>query len=165
MIMGLKICSGCKSEKPHADFHKQSAAKDGLQPRCKLCSADYRRSYYRKNKEHLLNYAKSYQGRNKELVQKRNKKWRKLNSERLSEYSREWDREHKEHVRKRSAVYWKNKYHTDISFRIAHNLRCRLKSALKGQTLPQKELGCSVEFLLRYLESKFQPGMSWDNYG
>lgn len=26
-------------------------------------------------------------------------------------------------------------------------------------------MGCSGQELKRYLESKFQPGMSWDNYG
>lgn len=27
-----------------------------------------------------------------------------------------------------------------------------------------RDLGCSMEELKVYLESKFQPGMSWDNY-
>ena len=26
-------------------------------------------------------------------------------------------------------------------------------------------VGCSVEFLRRYIEAKFEAGMSWDNYG
>ena len=26
-------------------------------------------------------------------------------------------------------------------------------------------LGCTIEFLKKHLESKFQPGMSWENRG
>ena len=37
------------------------------------------------------------------------------------------------------------------------------KSYKKGSAV--KDLGCSINFLKQYLESLFQPGMSWDNYG
>jgi hypothetical protein len=54
-------------------------------------------------------------------------------------------------------------------------VRNRIKSALKTQlsrknvkyvSVAKNEalLGCSIEFLKAHLESKFQPGMSWDNW-
>lgn len=66
--------------------------------------------------------------------------------------------------------YFNEKIKSDMNFRLAHNLRCRLRAALKRQKASKtsktlKLLGCSLEKFKQYLESKFQPGMSWDNYG
>ena len=46
-------------------------------------------------------------------------------------------------------------------------LRRRLHDALKNNQKrgsAVKDLGCSVQELKKYLESKFQEGMSWDNW-
>lgn len=54
----------------------------------------------------------------------------------------------------------------DINFKLADTLRSRLKHALKGNYKTGsavKDLGCSIEDLKRYLESKFVEGMTWDN--
>lgn len=56
----------------------------------------------------------------------------------------------------------------DIRFRVICNMRSRLHEALrsiKGKKRTIDWLGCSPEFLKQYLESKFQPGMTWENYG
>ena len=59
------------------------------------------------------------------------------------------------------------RYHSDPVFRLRKNLRNRIRQAMKvglaGSAV--KDLGCSVEELKQYLESKFQPGMHWKNYG
>jgi len=53
--------------------------------------------------------------------------------------------------------------------RIEHNLRCRVRSVMKGKGTKSARtmelLGCSVEHLRAHLEHLFQPGMSWDNFG
>lgn len=56
----------------------------------------------------------------------------------------------------------------DINFKLLYNLRCRLRTAMKlgfktGKTLTA--LGCSIPELRLHLEKRFQPGMTWDNYG
>src|SRR5690606_37373312 len=56
----------------------------------------------------------------------------------------------------------------DPRFKLIFNLRNRLRKALKGNTRDKgflKLLGCDPDQLKLHLESKFQPGMSWDNYG
>lgn len=61
-----------------------------------------------------------------------------------------------------------NKLHTDIQFKLKNNLRRRLRNALKGDYKKGSAvelLGCSVVEFKQYLESKFQVGMSWENYG
>jgi hypothetical protein len=72
--------------------------------------------------------------------------------------------------RGRELKYQKNRRKTDISFKIAGNLRNRFKFALKEhlrgkRVSPVKDLGCSMAFFIKHLEAKWLPGMSWDNYG
>jgi hypothetical protein len=55
-----------------------------------------------------------------------------------------------------------------INRRISRNLRSRLNKAIRFQWKSGSavsNLGCSIEMFKTYLESKFQPGMTWDNYG
>lgn len=53
---------------------------------------------------------------------------------------------------------------TDLNFKLRGLLRNRVGSALKSGSAV-KDLGCSIEELKSYLESKFQPGMTWENHG
>ena len=61
-----------------------------------------------------------------------------------------------------------NRRENDIQYKISISLRSRLWSALKGNYKngsAVKDLGCSIDELKIYLESKFTNGMNWDNYG
>ena len=61
------------------------------------------------------------------------------------------------HIRKRN---------TDINFKLKHNIRTRLRKAIKNRDISLlKATDCSIEYLKKHLESQFQPGMSWENYG
>lgn len=56
----------------------------------------------------------------------------------------------------------------DIQYKLSCILRDRLNKALKGNIKSGsaiKDLGCTLEQLKLHLESKFEPDMSWDNYG
>ena len=62
----------------------------------------------------------------------------------------------------------KERLKKDMNFKLAKSLRGRLNQAVKnnyksGSAI--RDLGCSIEELKKYLESKFQPEMSWDNWG
>jgi hypothetical protein len=55
-----------------------------------------------------------------------------------------------------------------VSFKIAYNLRTRLRTAIKNNkktTTTLDYLGCTISELKIHLETKFTIGMSWDNYG
>jgi len=67
-------------------------------------------------------------------------------------------------------AYEANLYKTNPNYKLAKNLRSRLTTALKhgrgaksASTL--QLLGCTVDELKVKLESRFHPGMTWDNYG
>jgi hypothetical protein len=63
---------------------------------------------------------------------------------------------------------WHQTHYQDIQYRLARNLRIRVYYALHGRLKTGsaiKDLGCSIEFLREYIESKFRPGMNWKNWG
>lgn len=56
----------------------------------------------------------------------------------------------------------------NIQTKLRHNLRSRLRKTIHGRKhglSPVRHLGCSVDELKKHLESQWQEGMSWDNYG
>ena len=74
----------------------------------------------------------------------------------------------KERRRERNRRYVVNRLKKDINFRLAHNLRSRLYNAIKrNQKIGSAvdDLGCSIDELKIHLASKFEPGMTWENYG
>lgn len=64
----------------------------------------------------------------------------------------------------RYAAKRKTRYQGDLNFRLAQVLRSRIARSIKAGSAI-KDLGCSIEDLKAYLEARFQPGMSWENYG
>lgn len=68
----------------------------------------------------------------------------------------------------RAAIYIKNRRATDFMYKLKGNLRNRFNQARKRNSKigsGVRDLGCSVEFLTNYLQSKFTEGMTQENYG
>lgn len=62
----------------------------------------------------------------------------------------------------------REKYATDVIFRLTAAIRVSLRRALKGAFKPEtaiKLLGCSVEDFRDYIEGQFRDGMTWENQG
>jgi hypothetical protein len=125
---------------------------------------EYRVKYLEENKERISKSAKTWRDQH---VQERKEYYTK-HKDVLLEYSRTWYQKNKKYVlakqAKREAFYYRN----NMQYRIARNLRARLRQALKksdkvGSAV--RDLGCSMIELQQYLEQKFQPGMTWENYG
>lgn len=79
-------------------------------------------------------------------------------------------RKSKEERIKQTTAWAKMKRQTDPIFRLTQNLRRRLSLALqKSHTSKGKRtfeyLGCSIEDFKKYLELRFQSGMTWENHG
>lgn len=56
----------------------------------------------------------------------------------------------------------------NVQVRLRQNLSRRIRCALQGTAKSEatiKMIGCSVERLRQHLESLFQDGMTWENYG
>lgn len=87
------------------------------------------------------------------------KQYRKTNKLKIKQQKDLWYQEHKHLVVER--------YHNDMQNKLTRLLRNRLYSAIKNNRKDGsaiKDLGCNVSDFKIYLESKFQEGMSWDNW-
>jgi len=155
--MKTKKCKDCLVDKNSENFSKNG--KGYLNTYCKECATERTRKWLNNlSQEEKSNYDsirkkkfKIYFEENRELVLERGRKNRK------SEKSKKWYRE-----------YNKRKRGESLNFKIKSNLRHRIRCAIKDNIKSDntvKLVGCEIDFLLKYLESKFKEGMSWENYG
>lgn len=113
--------------------------------KCKSCGKDYKPYHY---KQLICGDKKCVSIRN-------HKYW----SERKTEFI------------KKGVKRTRERYKTDINFRIGLNYRTRLYAALKAKRIPKGSkralglIGCEIDYFKRYIANQFEEGMSWDNYG
>ena len=66
----------------------------------------------------------------------------------------------------RNSARHKRKRYSNIGFKIKHNIRTRLRKAIKGKDASFSEyIGCTIDQLILHLESQFDSKMAWENYG
>jgi hypothetical protein len=145
-------------------------SKDGFAFQCKSCN----KNWIDIHKEEKAIYQKDYRETHKEEKKSYEKVYRETNKEKITAYRKNYRITHRKEVTTCRKKYQKKRRQTDPQFKIASNLRTRLWNALNdNQKIGSavKDLGCSVEELKIYLESKFYPNlitgetMSWSNYG
>ena len=108
---------------------------------------------YLKNKEKYLKRAKKY-----------GKIYYKLNKDKVAKIHKKYYQKNKDKIIK----YNKNRRKTDINFKLRHQLATRIWLALKKNYKSERTMtliGCTIDLLRLHLQSKFQPGMSFSNYG
>jgi len=149
MVIIIKQCSACGEYKELDNFYKAKRKLFNRSPICISCDKQRKSINRKKNREHYLEYSKKYRENNKDKI----KQYELANKDRINENRR------KNKAKRRGS---------DPKFVISHSLRCRLRSALAGESKSASTLsllGCSVEYLVQHLENQFTDGMSWDNYG
>jgi len=137
--MVTRLCCMCKVEKDlETAFAKNKSMSLGKQYECKEC----RKILYTKrmsdpeNKQKKLEQVKNYK-KTQEFKERRN-------------------------------LLEKKRRNNDPQYKMIINLRNRCRKAFLGfykDKTTKKLLGCSLEELQSYIESKFQFGMTMDNYG
>lgn len=151
-----KQCHRCKGEFPRTKefFYAQKKSGDGLQGLCISCCRETVKKWIIVNREYV------------------NKKHREYvhGNEKVLEATRKWIRENKTKYNEIRGRSLKKRRISDKDFAIQQNMRCAIHSALKRNGADKKGkiaelLGCSINFLRKYLESLFRDGMTWDNYG
>jgi len=176
-----KICSFCNIEKDLELFPNDQRQKDGKRPNCKLCKAISDKKYKESNKEKILKISQDYYQKNKELIKEKSSKWYNENFEKSKETraiyyqnNREkmdlakkvWHEKNKEKMKIWTNEYMKDRYHTDIDYRIKSIMNKRIRDYIRSKTKPTLEfLGCSIEDFKLWIEYQFDSNMNWDNMG
>jgi hypothetical protein len=139
---------------------------------------EYRKIYYQKHKDELNKRNSEYRKEHAEEIKQYKKKYRESHKKEVNDYSlkyyydnyekaREWAKKNYYNNREKRISY-NLKYYRKIKNKIIVNLRIRIYKVLKGISKSESTmrlLGCNVEQLKNHLQSKFQLGMTWNNYG
>jgi hypothetical protein len=181
IILQEKLCSKCKNIKSYHGFNKKSASKDNLSSFCKECNKEYMKNYYKSNLSSFKEYQKEYNKdnieqnktrqceyykKNKDKVKQQQKEYYLKNIDKCNQMSYRWRQENRDRyieLRNKRKI---ERYKNDINYKLKNNMISRTNLALKdnrksGRT--EELLGCTIQFLKKYLESQFVDGMSWDN--
>jgi hypothetical protein len=189
-IIKEKKCSKCGEIKSVDEYYKSKLGKYGFSSQCKKCKDNQTKKHRNDNRDVYLEKCRI---RNKKNKHKR-KLWREKNKDKIQQQTKafyekdkeKWDKinlenyyKNKEERLEKGRVYnQKNKkkklkklhdrLETDVPFKIKFNLRNRIRIAIKfgykaGSAV--RDLGCSIEECKKYIESQFQEGMTWDNWG
>ena len=176
--MIIKFCPDCKQNKDRFEFSKANN-KTGLYTYCKICAnirektyrehhkeerAEKDRIWYQNNKEKSLAISKEYHRSHKEEINKRSREYAETNKEKIKAQRAT----KKDELNAYQKDYARNRCKSDSLFKFKKNIR---RSTSEAFSLGKKNkktleiLGCSLEGAYSYIESLFQPGMTWDNYG
>lgn len=128
------------------------------------------KQHHQNNKEYYKYYNKQYYQDNKNYLARQYKQYQHNNKERITLHRTKYRQNNKEYFIQCCRNYTKNQYKNNIKFRITKSLRARLNIALKSQNIEKINhtftlIGCSINELKQYIESKFANGMTWQNYG
>ncbi len=124
--------------------------------------------YYRSEEylERRKTYLAQYTAQNKERIRIRQMEYRQANLEKVREIERVSRKKHRQQRQERENDRCRN----DPQVHVRKCLRMRLGQALRKsgtqKTIRTMDLiGTDIKALMNYIESLWQPGMSWDNYG
>ena len=175
-----KQCTKCGIFNPLSEFHKKSRAKDGLSPWCKTCCAKSKKDHYERNKKKIRAKQAKWYEENKEKHLAKNKQYYEANRERQLEYRKEYRKKnadkirqyrHDERTKQRANELSREKYHNNIAYRLSKRVSNEVWKGLnrtgtsKAGGRTWNHLPYNPEELKQHVESLFQEGMSWENYG
>lgn len=149
----MKHCAHCKISISSGNY-------------CTSCNKIRCKEYYIKNKDKKLKKQAEYSNVHKEERRNYMKKYFEINKESITIKRKDYVSKNKE----KACIYFNNKRKIDIEFKLACSLRSRLYKTIRSQNgcknIKSIDLiGCLSSELKSYLESKFLPTMTWENYG
>lgn len=130
---------------------------------------EQRKQYYQKHKQQSIEYASLYREKNRDVINKKRRAYYSLHKEKCKSYSSTYKKKNKEKVNAYNSSYIKSRKKKDSLFKLTISIRSLISVYVNKHYRKNKKtediLGCSMEEFYNYIESKFQEGMSWNNYG
>ena len=133
--------------------------------------------YKESQKEYMKIYQPDYTIKNKEKIKENSRKYYYDNYERNRLVDKEYYQNNKEKIKVYREKYKliRNEKHrerikTDYLYKLKCNISTLIKMSFKSSrhiknSKTNEILGCTIDEFKNYLESQFEPWMSWDNYG
>ncbi len=156
------------TQKRYRELHK-----DSLRERRELRREKARQSsreHYHRNKDAYRIRRQEYRKKNSEKLSAAGKAYYAKNRNKVSEKHRQYRQENIEKTRCKNREYQRRKWRDDFEYWLKKTVGRRMRDALAchsaqkaGRTIAL--VGCPASTLALHLESKFLPGMSWENYG
>ena len=143
-----KFCKFCKIDHPNTEeFFAFKGRKYG---RCRVAIKSDSDRRYREKKAELL---------------RKNQNYYFENQEKLCEYQKQYREAHREELNTKSRLRRAGRKGI-LQIRIANRLRSRFYRAVRtGKSASAvRDLGCSIEEFIKYIERQFQVGMTWENW-
>ena len=144
----MKTCTKCKTSKPLSEFCRNKNSKDGLCLWCKSCQRISQDNWIENNRDKANAMARKWKINHPEHARRYMPNWKSRNKTRTRGYSKRY----------RSTL--KGSLNSRMAGGMWDELRNK-KAKRKWETL----VGYTVSDLKRHFESKFTPGMSWENMG
>lgn len=161
---GMKRCTVCSEVKAVSEYGISSKNKDGLRGQCKAC----RHKEYLDNKEVRNRQTRENYLKNRTHYLRLNKKYKQANVEWYKAYNKQYYQNNSEQIKLSAKKSLYRRIENDKGFKILQRCRKRMYDALKGYVKSGRTsdlLGCSADYLKKYIEKQFKPGMTWENYG
>ena len=124
---------------------------------------DKKKAYYKANPDKKKAYDKAYRKANIDKKKANDKAYYKANPDKIKARHKAYRAANIDKIK----AYNNTRIKTDIQYKLSCRLRSRLRCALQGNYKSGSavaDLGCSIDELKMYLESKFQTDMTWDNW-
>ena len=156
----IKTCSICNEEKELNQFSICKGSKTGFYSWCLKCC----KIRYKEQNKTIIKYNDTYikccnKCTKNKLVLENYRKKHSIDG--YSNICMECEREYRKNNSKIKYQKKKEKLDTDLQFKMAENIRARIRTLFKTEKL----IGCTLEKLIKHLQSQFYDDISLDNYG
>ena len=166
IVMNTKKCGKCGEEKVFSSYSPDKRGSFGLHSRCRECNKKTCREWRIKHRDKVREKNREWRAANREKEAARHKRYYDANREKEYARKKKWAQANREKNNATRNAYRKKQRATNPRYAFTHDVRIRLNQVLgTGSGSGVRDLGCSVEWVMEYLESQFEDGMTWENRG